>query len=335
MTNRVDSFSGFSATAKGVTPDEHVIPGSVLAGIVAGSALLVAAMMLHCRLTIDTGNAAFWALVTITSLLAATRFGLRQTTTPFGMAIKHFAEYSMLFVMISLLGVVSTYPLSALSRGFSDAAFIRLDGLMMFHWVSWYAFVVQNPVLRVGGEIAYSTIYLSPLILLGYMARHGHKAAARRFLTTFWLGAVITLLLFPLFPGKGPLVESWTGPIPYMPTSALYQSEIIPALRTHLFTQIDMGSLRGLVCAPSFHTVSGALYINAAWQFARLRLPLLAINVAMLLATPVEGNHYLTDMVLGLVVALIATLLVRKAAALAANGLPTAVKPQVALADAP
>ena len=103
-----------------------------------------------------------------------------------------------------------------------------------------------------------------------------------------------------------------------MPTSALYQQELIPELRAHAIHQIDLGALRGLVCAPSFHTVCGVLYIAFSWPVQRLRWFLLPLNAAMLLATPVEGTHYLSDMVCGLIVAVTAYVGVR----LAINQMP-------------
>jgi membrane-associated phospholipid phosphatase len=121
----------------------------------------------------------------------------------------------------------------------------------------------------------------------------------------------MTLMLFPLFPAKGALEYLWHGPIPYMPTNGLYQGEIIPALRAHTFGAINLGALRGLVCAPSFHTVCATIFIATALPMRRLRWVLVPLNAAMLLATPVEGTHYLSDMVMGFIVAMTAIGIVR------------------------
>ncbi|WP_447406232.1 phosphatase PAP2 family protein, partial [Clostridium perfringens] len=69
---------------------------------------------------------------------------------------------------------------------------------------------------------------------------------------------------------------------------------------------------RGLVSAPSFHTASAVLYIATGWPLARLRWPVLTLSGAMLLATPVEGTHYLADMLIGAAVAGVALSLVAK-----------------------
>jgi membrane-associated phospholipid phosphatase len=132
------------------------------------------------------------------------------------------------------------------------------------------------------------------------------------FIASFWLAAVATLLLFTLAPAQGPLAYLWHGRIPYMPQSALYQAQVIPLLRHHAVHEVAVTSLHGLVCAPSFHTVSAVLYIIAAWPIRKLRWPLLALNLAMLLATPVEGTHYLTDMIVGALVAIAASLAVHR-----------------------
>ena len=107
------------------------------------------------------------------------------------------------------------------------------------------------------------------------------------------------MLLFLAMPAVGPLAYIWQGPVPYMPTSALYQAELLPMLRDNMLGAVDLGALQGLVCAPSFHTAAAVIYIAMAWPCRYLRWPLLLINAAMLLSTPVEGTHYLVDMIGG------------------------------------
>jgi len=55
------------------------------------------------------------------------------------------------------------------------------------------------------------------------------------------------------------------------------------------------------------------IYIRSAWRVRGLRWPVLALNVAMLLSTPVEGTHYLADMLIGALVAMAAILVLRRA----------------------
>ena len=142
------------------------------------------------------------------------------------------------------------------------------------------------------------------------MAWQGQSEKARRFLLNYWAAVVLTLLIFPMMPARGALEFLWHGPVPYMPTSGQWQGLIIPELRAGT-ANIDLSALRGLVCAPSFHTVSAVLYLHAAWQMPRLRWLLTPVIVAMVMATPIEGVHYLSDMVLGAIVAIIAIMAMR------------------------
>ena len=64
-------------------------------------------------------------------------------------------------------------------------------------------------------------------------------------------------------------------------------------------SQVDLGTLQGLVSAPSFHTAAAVIFIVIAWQTKYLRWPLILMNGAMLLSTPIEGTHYLSDMIAG------------------------------------
>ncbi len=215
-------------------------------------------------------------------------------------------EYVGLFILICLLGAVASYPAAAASAGFVDPSLLRIDRLLHFNWIGWYDVVSAHPALQALGTAAYLSIYVTPAVLFCYFALADRRADARRFLANFWLAAAIALVLFVQLPALGPLAFLWHGPIPYMPTSALYQAQLIPALRSHEIHDIGLGTLRGLVCAPSFHTTSAVLYMSAAWRIARLRWPLVTVNLAMLLATPVEGTHYLTDMIVGALVAIAA-----------------------------
>lgn len=219
-----------------------------------------------------------------------------------------FIEYVGLFTFVCLAGVIASYPVAHFSAGVRDAWLQKADQYLGFNWIGWYDFVSAHSSLKILGRLAYDSIFVSPVVLFAYFAYQGHRAHAHQFIATFWLAAVITLLLFPFMPAQGPLAFLWRGPIPYMPESGLYQALLIPAVKGHILHRISLSDLRGLVSAPSFHTASAFLYTAAAWPFRRLRWPVLLVNGMMLLAIPVEGTHYLVDMIGGMVVAAVALL---------------------------
>jgi membrane-associated phospholipid phosphatase len=236
---------------------------------------------------------------------------MRNATTRIARTVRDGAEYFGAFIAICLLGALASYPLAAESTGYSDTYLARADRIFGFDWLAWYQCVAAHPALQVAGRAAYQSIYVTPAILLAYFAWTGRKPQARIFIASFWIAAVLTLLLFLAVPAKGPLAELWHGPIPYWPSSALYQAHLIPQLRAHALRLVDLQSLQGVVCAPSFHAAAAVLYIAAAWPLRILRWPLLAVNALMILATPVEGTHYFTDILAGAAVALVAVAVAR------------------------
>ncbi|MFW2853037.1 phosphatase PAP2 family protein [Sphingomonas sp. TX0543] len=293
-----------------IGPMHHASRGygwTIFAGLIAGVAAL--AVLMHAAgLRIDPFSRGMVPFHMAAIILLALKLRAARWWPGHGRAIGDCAEFFGLFTAISLIGAVASYPVAALTGGMHDATLQRIDALLGFDWLAWYRLVADHRMLQWLGLAAYRTIYLTPAILLGFYAWKGYKAAAHRFLMTFGLAATLTLMLYPMMTAVGPLSFLWHGPLPYLPESEEWQAALIPALRAHQMHYVDLGQLRGLVSAPSFHTVAAVLYIRAAWPHRELRAPLLGLNAAMLIATPVEGTHYLIDMILGAVVAIVATL---------------------------
>ena len=283
-----------------------MLPGIWLASALGASLIAFLSLLAFTRETISPLASGSAAILLASGVIVAVRYAVRDAEAGWPRIARDFSEYIGLFGAICLLGAMASYPIAAMNHGFADARLEAIDRGLRFDWIAWYDMVAAHPGLQLVGRSVYDSIFVTPAILLGYFAVTGAQAEARRFILAFWLAAVLTLCLFSLMPAQGPLAFLWHGPVPYMPVSALYQAELIPALRDHALSSIDPGQLRGLVCAPSFHAASATLFGATAWMAARpLRWPLVTLNAAMLLATPVEGTHYLADLIAGMLVALI------------------------------
>lgn len=269
------------------------------------SAVCVIALLADAGIVIDLRAPGSLVFAAILALAFGVRHALRKPASALQRVSRDIAETFGLFTFISLLGAVSTYPIASQTQGTIDPMLQRIDVALHFDWLAWYRVVASNRALQILGTAAYQSIYLSPALILGYCAWADKRAAARGFIASFWVAAVIALCLFRCWPAAGPLATLWHGPIPYQTDSGTYEAQLIPLLRSHGLRAVDLGDLRGLVSAPSFHTASAIIYIVAAWPFARIRKPILLINLAMLLSTPVEGTHYLSDMLAGAAVAVI------------------------------
>lgn len=276
-----------------------------MAGLSA-SAILLVALLYAARIGVAAGGPGAVAALLWLAMTGSAAYALRRPKNRVETVARDASEYFGVFVALTLFGIVASYALAAQSVGYADDWLARMDAALGFDWNAWYSFFVAHPVARIAGRIAYGNIYVSPAVLLAYFAFSGQKRQARMFTAAFWLAVVLTLVAFVLIPAQGPLAAGWHGPIPYMPSSALYQAELIPQLRSHGLSEIHVEALQGVVCAPSFHAASGILFIAAAWRAGPLRWPLFAANILMLISTPVEGTHYLVDILMGAAVALVA-----------------------------
>jgi membrane-associated phospholipid phosphatase len=91
-----------------------------------------------------------------------------------------------------------------------------------------------------------------------------------------------------------------------MPFTNIYQKTIIDGLRSGAITQVPLAGLVGLIGFPSVHAASSLLYIWAGWQMRPIRIPVTFGSMMMLISTPVEGAHYMIDIVAGLSIAVVA-----------------------------
>ena len=277
-------------------------------------------LMWRAGLTIDPTAASCRPFYVFGASVAGLRLGLAAPATPAQRIVRDAAAQFGVFVALVLMGAVACYPVAALSHGFVDHALDRADAAIGFHWMDWYLVVAAHPSLQAAGRAFYESIYVSPAAIIVHHAVTDRQDRARAFVATFWLAAVTTLLLFRFMPAVGPLAYDWPilgghGAMPYLPSSELWQPMLIPALREHAVHRVDLGQLRGLVSAPSFHAAAAVLFVVAAWPLGALRWPLTVVNIGMLIATPVEGTHYLTDILLGMAVAGGAILVVRRVVA--------------------
>lgn len=301
--------SAIASIAGGVARSRSIgIAGHWLGAAAAASLIAVGLIMAAAGLTIDPWSLGNLGVFACLVGAAVTCWASRLASGERARFLRDFAELGGLFAFFCLLGAVASYPVAALSHGYCDRMLARCDRLLRFDWIAWYDVTAAHPLLQRVSRAAYQSIFVNPVILIGYFAATDRKLEARRFIAGFWLAAVITLIAFAAFPAEGPLGFMWRGGVPYVPVSATYQEWLIPALRAHAVHHVALSGLHGLVSAPSFHTACGVMFTATAWAYRRLRWPVTLMNGAMLLATPVEGTHYLTDMLAGALVGAIALL---------------------------
>jgi membrane-associated phospholipid phosphatase len=118
------------------------------------------------------------------------------------------------------------------------------------------------------------------------------------------ISMIVTITIYPFATAIGPIGYYGLGPPgDWSPT--------IEALRDHGIRVIKPKMLVGMVSLPSFHAAVGALMIWATWPVRISRWPFLLLNLAMIFTTIPFGEHYLIDVIGGILVAAFAAVISR------------------------
>ncbi|MGY4397750.1 hypothetical protein ACVWZA_002947 [Sphingomonas sp. UYAg733] len=207
-----------------------------------------------------------------------------------------------LLSLLSLLGALASYAVAAATTGYVDHLLATIDASLGFDWVALYQFFAHNPSIAHLAALAYSNIFYSPAIILVALVVTGRKDRAHAFLMAYAIALTATVVAFALFPAQGALLYYIGWKPGFMPAIGLDHVVVIANLRSGAMTVINPMTLSGLISFPSFHAAAALLLIWAAWPLKLLRWPMVVVNVAMLLATPVHGCHYLIDVIGGLMI---------------------------------
>ena len=197
-----------------------------------------------------------------------------------------------------------------------DHVFDAVDRGLGFDWMALLTWLNDAPVTFTGLRLIYGSLLPQMTLAVLCLAFTGRQIWLRTFMLAFVFATLVTIAISAALPAAGTwlhygLVET--------------DGRIVPTVKTvwPVFTGLRDGSVRMLVAAgaegvitfPSLHAALAVIMIAALWPIARLRWFILVLNIIMLAATPIDGAHYLVDVIAGIVVAAISVLAARSAAA--------------------
>jgi PAP2 superfamily len=229
--------------------------------------------------------------------------------------IARFSEAVETLVQVSIISVAAgcaSYALAALTKGYADDILSAADHALGFDWVAAYNYVGANKLLSVPLRASYLAIFYSPSILICWLFLCGRGDRARTWVMVYALSLGLTLAIFPFFPAKSALVHYFGSDITYMPATGIWHVELIEKLRSGLIEKVHTDDLAGMITFPSFHAAIAVLFIWASLPVPVLRMIMLIVNGVMLVATPIEGTHYLVDVIGGVGVAALSILCVQR-----------------------
>lgn len=215
-------------------------------------------------------------------------------------------------------------PLSYVAASFSlplhDRLFDTMDKALGFDWAGLLAWMEVHPGVHAMFSLAYMSFAPQATTAVCVLAFTARVMRLRVFLLAFIMTAIITIAISALLPAEG--VWSFYGlradAATILPVSHT-SWPVFHGLRSGTaFTLMATGS-EGIITFPSLHAALGLIFTLALWPVRVLRWIGLAVNVLMIIATPVDGSHYLVDIIAGLLIALACWFVARRLAGNAAR----------------
>jgi len=125
------------------------------------------------------------------------------------------------------------------------------------------------------------------------------------------LSGTITILLSALFPAVGHYVHDGLTVADFQhinPWAGYVHQADFNALRNGTMTVLHMDRMQGIITFPSYHAGLATVTLWGFWssRIAWLKWPGAAVAVGTLLATPVDGGHYLVDVLAGMAAGMVA-----------------------------
>lgn len=193
------------------------------------------------------------------------------------------------------------YPVTVAARlgmgiRLQDAHFVAWDrwlGVNVTSIATW----ASNHWLGILANRSYAMLFPFMRIAILLPVLTGKMKYAQKFLAANLVAFVLGLPLFALLPGIGP----WYGyHLAARPDQAFCQALVL------LIRQPGPYMYRypsGVICFPSFHVVWAILCVHALWGFRLLRIPVCLFSSLIIFSTLTTGNHYLCDVLAGIVLA--------------------------------
>lgn len=264
-------------------------------GVVAALLLTDIVWMIAAGWTVN-GHALAWAAVLIGIVctpLIVRRYRedarLRHTLSAISLA----AVYVPASATFSYLVVSTNLPLV-------DAPLAAMDVALGLDWRAWNGVVNDHPVLRRTLALAYfSGLPQIGVIVIG-LGIWCSSDRAYEFLAVYFVAGVLCVILSGIYPAAGPWKFYGEG----RPEDLAMLSHF-EQLRSGRSFEMFREPGQGLVSMPSFHAMSGVLFVHALrgtlWVFRSA----VVLNLFLVLATPTVGGHYFVDVIAGVVLGVI------------------------------
>lgn len=206
------------------------------------------------------------------------------------------------------VGAPLSYVAASADLPLWDVNLMAWDQHLDLDWTAWLAMMNDHPALHTIFSLAYMSFAVQVTTTVLVLAVTGHLLRLRTFITSFMLATFVTIILSALMPAQGVWGHLHLSDIDYpniVPATRDLHLSVFHGLRDGTFRDLVAQGAEGIITFPSLHAALGLMFIWAIWPIKYLRWVIVVLNLVMIAATPVDGGHYFTDVIAGLIIAIL------------------------------
>ncbi|GEP03467.1 phosphatase PAP2 family protein [Methylobacterium oxalidis] len=278
---------------------------------IAAVAVVTGLALAWAGLRVDWGSVPGPLLAVVACALGSAYYGTLRMDERASVLLGSAAQ---LVAFTALAGPLS-YAVARAGGPLWDGTLHAWDRAIGLDWRAYLAFVNDRPRLGLILSLAYQSIMPQIAVILLVLALSGRLRACRDFVLATMLAALGAVVISGLMPAMAMFVHldiNRLQDFPHLdPAAAFVHVADLNGLRDGSFRTVSLNHLEGIITFPSFHAALAAIFAHAFWQHRWTRWPGLALNLAMIAATPIDGGHYFVDVLAGLGLAALAIRLAR------------------------
>ena len=200
--------------------------------------------------------------------------------------------YSALWLGFPVFGAQITYLSARADFPMQDHLFAAMDQAIGFDWTSWARFFILRPWLADAAGLVYASYYVQPFLAVIVLHRIGQGSENANYFLAMIIALTVEIVISTALPAIGPARAE----------GIVYDSmKVMARLRSG---ELEDFPYVGIIAFPSFHT---AMAVLSALVYRRMKpffVMAIVWNVLMLFTIPYPGNHYLVDILAGILIAI-------------------------------
>ena len=259
--------------------------------------VLVACVASRFEIVFDSYSAAAGAGLLL--LGAAYYYRNHRVDLKLGSALESTAQV----LIFAAVAAALSYIAASGALSLQDDAFDVMDRALGFNWNALLAFMNRWPGFFLFMRAMYlsHTLQMTAAVLL--LAFTGRLAWLRVYMLAFIFAALLTIALSALLPAEGAwLYYGLKANRSVMPSSHT-SWPVFLGLRDGSYRLLMAVGSEGIITFPSLHVALAVILMAAFWSVPFARWVSVVVNSLMLAATPIDGSHYLVDVLAGIAIA--------------------------------